>query len=74
MAEALPAEGASLFERWAGRLAGLSGLRRQAVAFASGLLASLALPPLHLVILLVPAFTAQGIYQFSGKKGTPGEA
>ena len=58
MAEALPAEGASLFERWAGRLAELSGLRRLAVAFASGLLASLALPPLHLVFLLVPAFTA----------------
>jgi apolipoprotein N-acyltransferase len=58
MAEALPAEGASLFERWAGRLAELSGLRRQAAAFASGLLASLALPPLHLVFLLVPAFTA----------------
>ena len=58
MAEALPAEGASLFERWAVRLAELSGLRRQAVAFASGLLASLALPPLHLVFLLVPAFTA----------------
>lgn len=46
-----------LFQRWAGSVAGLKGWRRLAVAFLAGLLASLALPPLHLVFFLLPAFT-----------------
>ena len=56
MTEALSAAKAPLFQRWADGLAALTGLRRQAVAFAAGLLASLALPPLHLVFFLLPAF------------------
>ena len=39
-----------------GRVAGLSGWRRPAAAAGLGVLAAAALPPLHLVVLLVPAF------------------
>ncbi|MDP6786410.1 MAG: apolipoprotein N-acyltransferase [Rhodospirillales bacterium] len=39
-----------------GRVAGLSGWRRRAAAAGFGVLAAAALPPLHLVVLLVPAF------------------
>lgn len=38
------------------RLARLGGARRLAVAFGLGALAALALPPVHAVVLLIPAF------------------
>jgi len=43
--------------RLAGGLAGLRGWRRYGAAAVCGALASAALPPLHLVPLLIPAFT-----------------
>ncbi len=43
---------------WAGALAGLTGWRRHGVAALCGVTAAAALPPLNLVPLLVPAFTA----------------
>lgn len=55
---------ASSAERWVlapavrvkDRLARLGGARRFAVAFGLGALAALALPPVHAVVLLIPAF------------------
>ncbi len=56
-----PAAGAGWPARFATRLAtglaGLSGWRRHGAAALCGALASGALPPLHLVPLLIPAFT-----------------
>ncbi len=44
------------FIAWKERIAGLSARKRYALSFALGLLAVLALPPVHIVPLLVPAF------------------
>jgi apolipoprotein N-acyltransferase len=54
---ARPAAGAGWPVRLAAGLAGLSGWRRHGAAALCGALASAALPPLHLVPLLIPAFT-----------------
>ncbi len=43
--------------RLAAALAGLSGWRRHGAAALCGALATAALPPLHLLPLLIPAFT-----------------
>ncbi len=42
--------------RLQGRIAAASGWRRCAVAAGLGVLATAALPPVHLLVLLVPAF------------------
>ena len=54
---AKPASAASRPARLAAALAGLSGWRRHGAAALCGALASAALPPLHLLPLLIPAFT-----------------
>ncbi len=51
------ASAASRPARLAAALAGLSGWRRHGAAALCGALASAALPPLHLLPLLIPAFT-----------------
>ena len=51
------APGAGWPVRLGARLAGLSGWRRYGAAALCGALGSAALPPLHLVPLLIPAFT-----------------
>ncbi len=57
MAIALQTDPAAPALKLARRLAGLGTWPRLALAVGLGLLASTALPPLHLVFLLVPAFT-----------------
>lgn len=42
---------------WQAWVAGLTGWRRAALAFLLGVLATLALPPFHLVFLLIPSLT-----------------
>ncbi len=51
------AAGSSRLARLAAALAGLRGWRRHGAAALCGALAAAALPPLHLVPLLIPAFT-----------------
>lgn len=51
------ADAPPILRRMAERLAGLAGWRRALAAFLCGLLAAAALPPLHLLPLLIPAFT-----------------
>lgn len=55
---------AGSIDRWAGRLAALSGWRRCAAAALCGALATLAMPPFYLFPFLVPAFC--GLYWLSG--------
>ena len=58
MAESPPPPRLGLLARLARSLAGLRGWRRHGTAIACGLLASLALPPLHWLLALFPAMTA----------------
>jgi apolipoprotein N-acyltransferase len=55
-AEVHTARPGTALSRLAGRVAGLKGWRRQLAGAAAGALGSLALPPLHLVFFLWPAF------------------
>lgn len=65
------AEGAP---RWAAAIASSRGLRRWLLAFAGGALAALALPPVHAIPLLLPAFAGLALLMSGADGGWRGFA